>query len=183
MNCLMSNRKKYDWDEIKQAYIAGREPAELMRMYGIPESTLRYQISAKKWRQERQKMKQKVINKAAKKIEKQKTDKLNKLIVASDKLDDLLLAFLRREGDESNGYDVIPPMQAKELQALTRALKDAVDVKQELNGIISTVEQERLALERERLALERERLKAQQDKDNNEGVAFVLSEEAERYAE
>ena len=98
-------------------------------------------------------------------------------------MDDLILDFLRREGDESNGYDVIPPMQTKDLQSLSRALKDAVEVKQNLHGIIGRLEAERLALERERLALERERLKAQQDKDNIEPTMFALSDEAERYAE
>lgn len=174
---------KYPWDEIEQEYINGLEQFEIRKKYGMAESTLRRHIDEYGLREKRQKMTQNVYKKATERIEKQKVNKMTKLIKASDKMDDLILDFLRREGDESNGYDVIPPMRTKDLQSLSRALKDAVEVKQSLHGIIGRLEAERLAIERERLALERERLKAQQDKDNIEPTIFALSDEAERYAE
>ena len=167
---------KYPWDEIEQEYINGLEQFEIRQKYGMAESTLRRHIDEYGLREKRQKVTQNVYKKATEQIEKQKVNKMTKLIKASDKMDDLILDFLRREGDESNGYDVIPPMQTKDLRSLSRALKDAVEVKQNLHGIIGR-------LEAERLALERERLKAQQDKDNIEPTMFALSDEAERYAE
>lgn len=175
--------KKYNWEVIDNEYINGSEPVDIIRKYGMAESTLHEHLDRYGLREKRQKVAQNVYKKATEQIEKQKVNKMTKLIKASDKMDDLILDFLRREGDESNGYDVIPPMQTKDLQSLSRALKDAVEVKQNLHGIIGKLEAERLALERERLALERERLKAQQEKDSIEPTMFALSDEAERYAE
>ena len=173
---MMSRKGKHDYSGVAEDYLNGINPVALSARHNIPLSSIKYYLYAQKLPQKRREMTRKVINKTAKKVEKQKNDKMDKLLQMSDRLDDLLLAFTQKEGEPSNGYAVIPPMQAKEVQALTRALKDAVDVKQELNGIVSTVERERLELERERLSIAK-------DKDTAEPTRFELSAEAEEYAE
>lgn len=85
----MAKKKKYDWLEIRKAYITGQNITfkELADIFGISESSISKKSMAENWTEKRRKYQEKLLNKACDKVAEKTSSKLARI---ADKLVDKL---------------------------------------------------------------------------------------------
>lgn len=166
--------KNMDWESIESDYITGNfSYAELAEKYKISKSTLAKYAVNNKWTEKRKKFRKKVVTKTTNKIAKEQSDKLLKLISASDNMAELIdktVSKMLKAKDAS-------PAAMKDI---VTTLKDLTAVIRNLNDLPTLAERNAYRIAQGRLKLEKK--KAEQDNNQSTEITVILGD-AEDYAQ
>lgn len=185
-----------DWKRMKHEYISGDESIrELAERHGVSRSVLARRASKEKWSAERTKYRDKVVNKSLARACTRDVQKLaglqrSAVQLAADierALEDADMPFLHKAAAEGGGLkdEKLRTVNAKNLYALSRALRETTAAMRDLYGISTRAEEHAHKQAVERLAMERERLeidKAKADVQNGPSEVVVkIDAPAEAY--
>lgn len=153
-----------DWEQIRMEYATEEVTCkELAERHGLSERTVSGRCAREKWAEDREKHAQKVRDGVLASRARAKVRQVDKLIEHSDRLNDLIARYEAA----AQAAGAVPT--AKELQHLSTALKNAVDITRSLWSEPDQAEKERQRIARARLRLEKERTEAELDRQDEQG--------------
>lgn len=148
---------------------------QLAKKMNIPTSTICRWSKADAWKDKRDKLRKRALQKATSRAVDKKSRELQKLMTASGSMEDALIhaaaqfatALEAAAADEKQREKIADGFRARNLQSLAGAIATAVTTRMTLCGMLSPVDKARLDIDRRRLAMEERREKRESDEDQN----------------
>lgn len=179
----MSEDKKV---EAWQRYVTGVESLKTIgEALGISENTMGKWCREGKWVQERKKFQKRAARKAINKAVDKKARELARLLEASECMESALVKAARAfdsDMDKNSAKFANGQMRGKNIESLSKAIKNQLDTRMLISGIMSVGEREKIELMKRKQELE-ERKEAQQREQENGGVKIVMDRDVEELAE
>ena len=179
----MSEDKKA---EARQRYVTGVESLKTIgEALGISENTMGKWCREGKWVQERKKFQKRAARKAINKAVDKKARELARLLEASECMESALVKAARAfdsDMDRNSAKFASGQMRGKNIESLSKAIKNQLDTRMLISGIMSAGEREKIELMKRKQELE-ERKEAQQREQETGGVKIVMDRDVEELAE
>ena len=172
--------------EARQRYVTGTESlAAIGKALGISENTMGKWCREGKWVQERKKFQKRAARKAINKAVDKKARELARLLEASECMESALVKAARafdRDMDKNSGRFANGEMRGRNIESLSKAIKNQLDTRMLISGIMSAEDQEKIALMKRKQEME-ERKEQQEREQENGGVRIVMDRDVEELAE
>ena len=156
-----------DWAKIEAEYITTHVSyRQLCDKYHVSLNTLSKIAVRDKWTKKRKDANDTAAKLAVQKVVDASADRLSRLITCSSRLDELIERFL------SPGEDEVA-VTAKDVKEISVAVKNAIDIKRNLYGIVTEPERQQIDIARQRLELDKQRLHVDDDDGGDSGVILL----------
>ncbi len=179
----MSEDKKA---EARQRYVTGVESlAAIGAALEISENTMGKWCRAGKWVQERKKFQKRAARKAINKAVDKKARELARLLEASECMESALVKAARAfdsDMDKNSAKFANGQMRGRNIESLSKAIKNQLDTRMLISGIMSAADREKIDLMRKKQEME-ERKEMQQQEQEAGGVRIVMDQAVEELAE